>query len=248
LFFSGKGSISISKIRDSVSYSVKSIKDIVNIIIPHFLNYNLLTQKAADFILFTKIVELMNAKTHLTSEGLHKIINIKASLNLGISENLKLYFTNIIPVDRPLVKTTDIPDPNWIVGFVSGEGCFDINLKKSKEHRTGQQVILRFSIKQHERDKYLMKLISKYLRCGNIYPSYTSGYRCCSLTVIKYSDNTNLIIPFFEKYPVLGVKQNDFLAWCKVAKIMNDGSHLTNEGLNLIKTIKSGMNRERSKK
>jgi len=112
LFFSGKGSISISKIRDSVSYSVKSIKDIVNIIIPHFLNYNLLTQKAADFILFTKIVELMNAKTHLTSEGLHKIINIKASLNLGISENLKLYFTNIIPVDRPLVKTTDIPDPN----------------------------------------------------------------------------------------------------------------------------------------
>ena len=54
----------------------------------------------------------MNAKTHLTSEGLHKIINIKASLNLGISENLKLYFTNIIPVDRPLVKTTDIPDPN----------------------------------------------------------------------------------------------------------------------------------------
>jgi LAGLIDADG endonuclease len=93
-----------------------------------------------------------------------------------------------------------------------------------------------------------MKLISKYLKCGNIYSSYNSGYRCCTVTVVKYSDNTNLIIPFFEKYPVIRVKQKDFLAWCKVAKIMNDRSHLTNEGLNLIKTIKSGMNRERSKK
>jgi hypothetical protein len=41
---------------------------------------------------------------------------------------------------------------------------------------------------------------------------------------------------------VLGIKENDFSDWCKVAKLMNDGSHLTNEGLNLIRTIKDGMN------
>jgi LAGLIDADG endonuclease len=111
-FFSGTGSISISKTRPSVSYSVKSIKDITTIIIQHFFKYKLLTQKAADFILFTKVVELINTKVHLTSEGLHQIINIKASLNLGISENLKSDFTKITPVERPLVKTTNIPDPN----------------------------------------------------------------------------------------------------------------------------------------
>ena len=111
-FFSGTGSISISKTRHSVSYSVKSIKDITTIIIPHFFKYELLTQKAADFILFTKVVKLINTKAHLTNEGLHQIISIKASLNLGISENLKSYFTKITPVERPLVKTTNIPDPN----------------------------------------------------------------------------------------------------------------------------------------
>jgi hypothetical protein len=227
---------------------VKSIKDITNTIIPHFKKYTLLTQKAADFVLFTKVVELINAKDHLTIEGLQKIINIKTSLNLGISENLKSYFTNIIPVERPLVKSTSIPNPIWIAGFVSGEGCFDVNLKKSRSHRTGYQVILRFSIKQHEKDKSLMELVSKYLGCGNIYPTYTSGYNCCSFTTVKYSDITNLIIPFFETYPVLGKKQNDFSDWCKVAKLMKEGSHLTNEGVQsqiFIKTIKKGMNRKR---
>jgi hypothetical protein len=43
----------------------------------------LLTQKAADFILFTRVVELMNTKDHLIFEGLKNIINIKASMNLG---------------------------------------------------------------------------------------------------------------------------------------------------------------------
>jgi LAGLIDADG endonuclease len=80
-FFSGTGSISIKKTRPSVSYSVKSIKDITTIIIPHFLKYRLLTQKAADFLLFNQVVELVNNKAHLTIEGLNKIINIKASSN-----------------------------------------------------------------------------------------------------------------------------------------------------------------------
>jgi len=154
---------------------------------------------------------------------------------------------------RPLVKTTNIPDPNWLAGFVSGEpllagsqrqeGCFDINLKKSKSHKIGHQVILRISIKQHERDKNLMELISKYLNSGNIYK--LDNRPMVSLTIVKYSDITNLIIPFFKKYPVLGIKENDFSDWCKVAKLMNDGSHLTNEGLNLIRTIKDGMNKGR---
>ena len=239
-FFSGTGSINISKTRQSVTYSVKSIKNITTIIIPHFLKYNLLTQKAADFILFNKIVRLINTKAHLTKEGLHQIINIKASLNLGLSENLKSYFTNITPVERPLIKTTNIPDPYWLAGFVSGEGCFDINLKKSKTHKTGHQVILRISIKQHERDKDLMELITKYLNSGKIYR--LDERPMVSLTIVKYSDITNLIIPFFKKYPVLGIKQNDFSDWCKIAKLMNDGSHLTVEGLKLIRTIKEGMN------
>ena len=62
------------------------------------------------------------------------------------------------------------------------------------------------------------------------------------LTLTKFSDINNIIIPFFEKNPLLGIKKLDFLDWCKIAKIINDRSHLTLEGLDLIRKIKSGMN------
>ena len=44
---------------------------------------------------------------------------------------------------------------------------------------------------------------------------------------------------------MLDIKQLDFLDWCKIAKLINDGNHLTVEGLSLIRDIKSRMNRGR---
>jgi hypothetical protein len=49
----------------------------------------LLSQKSADFKLFTQVVELMNNKAHLSLEGIYQIINIKASMNLGLSDFFK---------------------------------------------------------------------------------------------------------------------------------------------------------------
>jgi hypothetical protein len=40
-------------------------------------------------------------KEHLTMEGLRKIVAIKASMNNGLSDELKAAFTNLPPVERP---------------------------------------------------------------------------------------------------------------------------------------------------
>jgi hypothetical protein len=73
-------------------YSVADRKDLTNVIIPHFKEYPLLTQKAADFLLFEQIVKLTNQGAHLKMDGLQQIINIKASMNLGISDIVKSEF------------------------------------------------------------------------------------------------------------------------------------------------------------
>jgi len=103
IFFKSAGNIQINA-DDSISYVVTSIKDISNHIIPHFEKYPLLTQKQADFELFKKVVELMKNKEHLTEEGLQKIICIKAAINLGLPEKLKIAFPEIIPASRAQVK------------------------------------------------------------------------------------------------------------------------------------------------
>jgi hypothetical protein len=46
----------------------------------------------------------MNKGEHLTEDGLVKIINLKASLNKGLSNNLKLYFPNVIGIERSIIN------------------------------------------------------------------------------------------------------------------------------------------------
>ena len=54
----------------------------------------------------------MNCKKHLTYEGLQEIVNLKYSINLGLSNELTQAFPNTIPSLRPLVRKEEIPNPN----------------------------------------------------------------------------------------------------------------------------------------
>nr|ACV41171.1 ribosomal protein 3/homing endonuclease-like fusion protein [Ophiostoma megalobrunneum] len=133
----------------------ESLNDL-DIVIDHFEKYSLISQKYADYILFKKAYSLIKNKDHLTKEGLNKILAIRASINLGLSDDLKEAFPNIIPVERPLVVNKGILDPNWIIGFTSGEGSFYIRIAKNSTLKTGYQVQLVFQIAQHVRDRALM--------------------------------------------------------------------------------------------
>ena len=53
---------------------------------------------------------------------------MRASLYLGLSEALKLEFPDFTPAVRSRVFTKYIPNPNWLTGFIDGEGCFIINV------------------------------------------------------------------------------------------------------------------------
>nr|YP_010835458.1 hypothetical protein QLP32_mgp32 [Perenniporia fraxinea]WFS78691.1 hypothetical protein [Perenniporia fraxinea] len=234
-FFGGVGTIRSDQESDALRYSVYNLKDLTNIIIPHFNKYPLLTQKAADFNLFVQIIELMNKGAHTTVEGLQKIINIKASLNLGLSDAQKSEFNQVKPVERKIIQTTNIPDPNWVSGFVSGEGNFDAVIRTTSK---GYKVSLRFRVSQHQRDSQLIGLIISYLGVGRLEKNRSA----VTLVIGNFSDLNKLIIPFFNQYPILGIKHLDYLDWCKISNLIASGSHKTNEGIEEIRKIKSGMN------
>src|SRR5204863_8221313 len=126
--FGGIGSI--SKNQNMLIYYISKLSDLNNVIKPHFQKYSLLTQKAADFILFKEVVKLMNNKEHLSIEGIQKIISIKSSMNLGISDFNNSEFKIYIPVKRPIILIKNILNFNWVSGFTTGEGNFDVNILK----------------------------------------------------------------------------------------------------------------------
>jgi hypothetical protein len=94
----------------SCRYSVQTTKEL-NVIINHFDKHPLITQKRADFELFKRVVELINGKKHLTHDGLQQIVNIRASMNNGLSDELKAVFPKTIPVLRSKVELKQIPNP-----------------------------------------------------------------------------------------------------------------------------------------
>ena len=94
-----------------VHYRVNSIKDLA-VLIDYLDKYPLLTQKKLDFLLFKQVVEMINRKEHLTTEGLRKIVSIRASINKGLTAELKAAFPSIIPVSRLKIEGQEIKDPN----------------------------------------------------------------------------------------------------------------------------------------
>lgn len=150
------GSIHLARNREMVNYSIDSNKGLSKLII-HLEKYPLLTKKSVDFMLFKQAVKLVNNKAHLTVQGLNEIVNIKASMNLGLSDMLKSEFDGHIPVEKPLIDNNNIIiDPHWISGFVSAEGNFDVRIPSTKS-KLGYRVQLRFRISQLNRDFKLME-------------------------------------------------------------------------------------------
>lgn len=230
---------------NSSSYVVRSIIDLNGIIIPHFLKYPLRTQKQADFLLFKSIIDIIVKGDHLTTEGLYKIVNIKASLNRGLSEELKENFPDYSPEDKPTIPVSDmaLQNPAWLAGFVEAEGCFFVALYKSNASKTGYAVRLEFILTQHSRDYALMQNLMTKLGCG--YVKVYKNKSWLAFVVVKFSDVYDTIIPFLAKHPLHGAKKLDFEDFCKVGELMKQKAHLTVEGLNEIRTIKMGMNKGR---
>ena len=186
------------------------------------------------------VVEKIQRKEHLTLEGLRQIVAIRASMNRGLSEKLKLSFPDVFPVERPLVELPKTIDPNWLAGFTSGEGSFIINIFKGTT-KIGWIVKLEFKLTQHKRDEFLMKNLINVFECGGVFrDGIAFNFRVTNLDEI-----VNKIIPFLKKHPIRGVKALDFADWCEVAEMMKNKEHLTPEGLSKIKKIKAGMNKGR---
>ena len=195
-YFNNKGYITIHG--NYARYCIASHKDALEVIIPHFDKYPLRTAKCADYLLFKQIILSMKDRKHLTSKGLQDIVNIRATLNWGLTPNLKLDFPNTKPVERPvLVKLTQRFMPLWFSGFVTGDGAFMIGK------------VFSFSVGQHIKDSALIEYFKEVFKCGH----FTSFKNAKVFRVTSTVHLCTIIIPFFDKYPVRGDKYKSYVNW-----------------------------------
>jgi hypothetical protein len=236
--------------QNTVLFRVSDIKEL-QVIIDHFKKYPLISAKYSDFLLFEQVFNLIKQKEHLTPAGFEKILALKSSLNKGLSDELREAFPNIVPVERPEYKFPGIPNPFYISGFATGDSTFSISIEKSSS-KVGKRVRSIFGTCLHIRDKDLLKGMANYFNSLYSQDGFKEASVFCNeknnIALLQIKNNLDIekkIIPFFNEYPILGVKSLDFSDFKKVAELVKSKEHLNIEGLNKIIKIAKVMNLDR---
>ena len=113
---------------------------------------------------------------------------------------------------------------SFISGFTEGEGCFCVSFNLRSKLKTGIEVRPSFSISQNKRNLQLIKLIYERFNCGAI--RFSRNDQNYKFEVRSIKDLVTIVIPFFEKNPLMGVKNDDFINFKKVCEIVYQNLHL----------------------
>jgi len=214
-FFLNVGSI--RKVGKYYYYIVDSLKDIQNIIIPHFNEYLLLSiNKYTSFYLLKSCVEVISENPNLNNEQFLELLKYKASFKQGLNVKIFEEYKDIKPFN---IKEITYPlenniTPDWLSGFVAGDGTFGVYRRGGKYKNYN----CAFRISQNKIDEPLLKRISYFLTCGKIIKN-KSGMR--DLGVFSISDLNTKIIPLFKKHKLCTSKEIDFQYFCEIVDIFN---------------------------
>jgi hypothetical protein len=131
-------------------------------------------------------------------------------------------------------------DAQWVVGFVDGEGCFHVGINPHQEMTCGYQVLPEFTVVQHKRDVQLLENLKSFFGCGVVRLNH--GDRM-AFRIRSKEHLLERVIPFFIKHPLKSKKRIDFEKFREVVQMMEQGIHLTPEGVEKIRGISQMMNR-----
>lgn len=126
----------------------------------------------------------------------------------------------------------------YLAGFADGEGSFNISFRPRPDYQIPWKVSLCFNIAQ--KDRVILSLFKRYLECGTIRmrPDGVWYYEVNNFNAIWEK-----VIPFFKKYRFLSAKKKkDFSKFCKIARMVKENLHLTEDGIRKILEIRREMN------
>lgn len=129
--------------------------------------------------------------------------------------------------------------PDWVVGFVDGEGCFYVGVNRQPEMTVGYQVLPEFRVVQHKRDIAVLYSMKRFFQHGVVRQNHEDRWELR----IRKQEGLRDVVRFFERHPLKTKKNADFKSFAHVIRWMDAGQHLTGSGLIRIVDTAMRMNR-----
>lgn len=141
-------------------------------------------------------------------------------------------------IEERLPRNIDQFTVGVIVGFVMGEGSFNIRIGKSKTYTCGYSIRPTFSVALKRSDKKILTFIRNKLKCGKV----TVSKNKVEYTVVNLKDLVEVVIPFFSKYPLKNIKAKDFILFKIICYKIINGEGKRKDGIKKILSIRRYMN------
>ena len=138
-----------------------------------------------------------------------------------------------------------LKDIGWVVGFVDGDGCFSAPIVKSPSMTLGWQVQPAFAVVQGASSRQVLDDLVDFFECGGVYLNRRRDNHREDLLRYMVSARTDLverIIPFFKEHQLRTAKRENFEKFATIIEQMEEGRHLTLDGLADIARIQETMN------
>ena len=132
-------------------------------------------------------------------------------------------------------------EPDWVVGFVDGEGCFSVSIHAHPGIRSfGWQINPVFQVSQHRDARVVLDGLARFFDCGRV-RNKGSASSVMIFAVDRRHDLRERIIPFFEAHPP-AVKLRDFRLFAEIYRQLDGGAHFTPGGFEHVVRLAFAMN------
>jgi hypothetical protein len=146
----------------------------------------------------------------------------------------------IHPSSAPILPFPESIDRTYLAaflsGFTAGEGYF--SLSWDDRHSVGRA---KFGIDVRQDEYPTIQLIQSFLTCGFIYFRGTRGSSNpgVQFTVFNLVDLSNIVIPHFERHPILAKKNRDFQIWREAVRFLlrKKEDHLFNRKMKKTRSV-----------
>ena len=126
----------------------------------------------------------------------------------------------------------------YLAGFADGEGSFNVSFRRRDDYVMPWKISLCFNVSQ--RDKVVLALFKRHLQCGTLRERDDGVWY---YEVNNFNAICENVIPFFDRFGFLSAKKKrDFSKFKKIARLMQEGRHLSEEGVREILKIRAEMN------
>jgi hypothetical protein len=147
------------------------------------------------------------------------------------------------PLGKEQIYQRPLP-PQYVSGFIDGEGSFSVSIGKNREYRRGLEVRPEFEIELRADDREILERILVTIGCGKLYDfayDLYGWYPHIKYKITSTKDMEMYLFPFLDRSPLYAKKAKVYALFREIVMMYRRKEHLSDWGFKRIQKLRKKM-------